>query len=582
MMPSIDKSAIAAKLNEAVPGAVMGEDAAAILINPDRLVEACLFLRDNPELRFDYLSNLTSVDYPDHFEVVYNITSTTFQGDTLTLKTPADKADPEVPSVVPVWLGANFQEREVWDLMGIRFKGHPNLKRILLWEGFYGHPLRKDWKEAYYEEPVKPFSSRWPEGHYQRAEDRARFGDNVNYPPDWDPETFQPVPDNVRLVDYAELREEVTPGLVTQPFIVNMGPQHPSTHGVFRMRLVLDGETVVALEPIMGYMHRNHEKIGERNAYIQNMPYTDRLDYVTSMANNLSYAVAVEKLTGIKPTERAEYIRVIMVELTRVMSHLASFGFLLNDLGAFFTPFLYALEEREFILDLFEMTSGSRMMCNYMRFGGVARDLPPEFLPMARDLVHNRLPRKVDEFDALLTNNEIIKVRCQGVGVLPHETAINYSASGPVLRASGVTYDLRRADPYSIYDRFDFKVISYPEGDTYARYLVRLGEIRQSLRILEQALKQIDDTAPGDILSVKKAWQIKPPKGEVYGRTETPKGELGFYIVSDGSPNPYRYHVRSPSFINLTPLEAMCKGHKVADVVAILGSIDITMGEVDR
>jgi NADH-quinone oxidoreductase subunit C/D len=197
-------------------------------------------------------------------------------------------------------------------------------------------------------------------------------------------------------------------------------------------------------------------------------------------------------------------------------------------------------------------------------------------------LVHNRLPRKVDEFDALLTNNEIIKVRSQGVGVLPRDLAISYSTSGPILRASGNSYDLRRADPYSIYDRFDFKVITRPEGDTYARYLVRLGEIHQSLRILEQALKQIDDTPPGDILSIKKAWQIKPAKGEFYGRTETPKGELGFYIVSDGSLSPYRYHVRSPSFINLTAMNEMCRGHKVADIVAVLGSVDITMGEVDR
>jgi NADH:ubiquinone oxidoreductase subunit D/NADH:ubiquinone oxidoreductase subunit C len=581
-MPDINKSAIAAKLNEAVPGAVVGEDAAGIILSSDKLIEACRYLHDAPELQLDYLTNLTSVDYPDRFEVVYNITSTMYQGGTLTLKVAAGKENPEVPSVYPVWRGADFQEREVWDLMGIRFSGHPNLKRILMWEGFVGHPLRKDWKEAYYEEPVKPFASRWPEGHHKRAEERVRFGDNVNYPAGWDPDTYQPVQDNVRLVDYAELREEVTAGLDTDPFVVNMGPQHPSTHGVFRMRIVLDGETVVALEPIMGYMHRNHDKIGERNVYIQNMPFTDRLDYVTSMANNLAYAITVEKLMGIKPTERAEYLRVIMVELTRVMSHMASFGWWLNDLGAFFTPLVYALEEREYILDLFEMASGSRMMCNYMRFGGVARDVPSEFLPMARELVHDRLPRKVDDMDALLTNNEIIKIRSQGVGVLPRDMAITYSASGPLLRASGVAYDLRRADPYSIYDRFDFKVITRPEGDLYARYLVRLGEIRQSLRILEQALKQVDDTAPGDVLSIKKAWQIKPPKGEVYGRAENPKGELGFYIVSDGTGNPYRYHVRAPAFINLTALGEMCRGHKVADVVAILGSIDITMGEVDR
>ncbi len=582
IMPVIDKTAIAAKINEAVPGAVAGEDAAGILLNRDKLIDACTYLRDAPEFQLDYLANLTSVDYPDRFEVVYHLASTALQGGTQTIKTAADQADPVVPSVFPVWRGADFQEREVWDMMGIRFTGHPNLKRILLWEGFNGYPLRKDWKEAYYEEPTKPFGSRWPEGVHNRAEGRVPFGDNLAYPAEWDPDTYRPVSDKVRVVDYAELREEVVGGLDTDQFVVNMGPQHPSTHGVFRMRLALDGETVVSVEPIIGYMHRNHEKIGERNVYIQNLPYVDRLDYVIAMANGMTYAHTVEKLMGIKPTERAEYIRVIMVELTRVMNHLASFGWWLNDLGAFFTPLVYALEEREFILDLFEMTSGSRMMCNYMRFGGVARDLPPEFLPLARALVNDRLPRKVAEFDTLLTNNEIIKVRSQGVGVLPRAMAVSYSAAGPVLRASGIAYDLRRADPYSIYERFDFKVISRTEGDTYARYLVRLGEIHESLKILQQALKQIDDTQPGDILSVKKGWQVRPPKGEVYGRTENPKGELGFYLVSDGTGSPYRYHVRAPAFINVTAMNEMCRGHKVADVVAILGSIDITMGEVDR
>lgn len=581
-MPVIDKAAIAAQINDAVPGAVAGEDAASILLNGDKLVETCRYLRDAPNLLLDYLANLTSVDYPDRFDVVYNLASTVLHGGTLTLKVQADKADPQVPSLCPVWEGANVQEREVWDLMGIRFTGHPNLKRILLWEGFNGHPLRKDWREAYFEEPTKPFNSRWPEGRHVRAEERALLGDNLELPADWDPNTYEPVGDSVRVADYAELREEVVGGTLTDPFVVNMGPQHPSTHGVLRLRLVLDGETVLNVEPILGYLHRNHEKIGERNAYIQIMPYTDRLDYVTSMANNLAYAITVEKLAGIKPTERAEYIRVIMAEFTRWMSHLAAIGWWLNDLGAVMTPMIYALEEREFILDLFEMASGSRMMCNYMRFGGVAHDLPAEFLPLARDLVSSRLPRATDQIDGLLTKNEIVRLRSEGVGVLPRDLALSLSCSGPMLRASGIGYDLRRADPYSIYDRFDFKVITRTEGDTYARYLLRMDEARQSLRILEQALKQIDDTQPGDILSVKKAWLIRPPKGEVYGRAENPKGELGFYIVSDGTGNPYRYHVRSPAFINLGAINEMCRGHKIADVVAIFGSIDTTMGEVDR
>ncbi|MFQ5342762.1 MAG: NADH-quinone oxidoreductase subunit D [Anaerolineae bacterium] len=362
--------------------------------------------------------------------------------------------------------------------------------------------------------------------------------------------------------------------------MVNMGPQHPSTHGVFQMRVVLEGETIIDLEPIMGYLHRNHEKIGERNLWLANMPYTDRLDYLTSMSNNLGYATAVEKLMGVEAPEYAEYIRIIMVELTRIVNHIWAIGFLLNDLGAFFTPALYAIEEREVILDLFEMTAGSRMMCNYMRFGGVAYDLPPEAWPMLKDLVYERIPRAIEEMDNYLTKNEILVERCRGVGILPADLAINYSAGGPVLRGSGVPYDVRRAQPYSIYDRFDFDVVSFPNGDVYDRYRVRVEEMRQSNRILKQALEQMPES--GEILAGRKGWQTRVPEGEVYGRIENPKGELGFYLVSDGRANPYRYHVRSPSFINITALGEMCKGHKVADVVAILGSIDIVLGELDR
>jgi NADH:ubiquinone oxidoreductase subunit D len=254
--------------------------------------------------------------------------------------------------------------------------------------------------------------------------------------------------------------------------------------------------------------------------------------------------------------------------------------FLLNDIGAFFTPMMYAIEERELMLDLFEMTTGSRLMCNYMRFGGVAYDLPPEFMPLANTLVHDRLPRAIDELDSYLTGNEIVLERMQGVGVLPPDLAVGLSTSGPVLRGSGIPYDVRRAEPYGIYDRFDWDIVTRPEGDIYARYMVRLGEMRQSLSIVQQALKTFPEG--GSILGGKKAWQVRVPEGEVYARVENPRGELGYYCVSDGKANPYRYHVRSPCFVNLTALAEMAKGHKVADTVAILGSIDIVLGEVDR
>ncbi|OUC09555.1 NADH dehydrogenase [Litorilinea aerophila] len=383
----------------------------------------------------------------------------------------------------------------------------------------------------------------------------------------------------------------------TDSIVINLGPHHPSTHGVFRMLARIEGETILALEPEMGYLHRNHEKIGERNTWLMNMPFTDRLDYINSMSNNLGYALAVEKLAGIEVPERAQYIRVIMAELTRIVNHMWSIGFILNDLGALQTPALYAIEEREMILDLFEEVSGSRMMCNYMRFGGVVRDLTPGWLERARYLVHERLPRALDELDHMLSGNEIVKARGRGVGYLSPQDLIALSVSGPMIRAAGIPYDIRKAEPYCIYDRFDFDIPTLSGSDVYDRYYIRLLEARESVKILKQAIRDIPggegDGAPayasatlnqgfGTIMGGKGGYTLRPPEGEVYQRIEAPKGELGFYLVSDGKPNPYRYHVRAPSFINLNALGPMSVGYKVADAIVILGAIDIVLGEVDR
>jgi NADH-quinone oxidoreductase subunit D len=336
---------------------------------------------------------------------------------------------------------------------------------------------------------------------------------------------------------------------------------------------------------VMGYLHRNHEQIAENMSYIGSMPYTDRLDYFNSMSNNFGYALAVEKLANLEVPEYADYIRVIMAELTRLVNHVSVIGFLLNDLGAFFTPVLYAFRERERILDIFEEVSGARMMCNYFRFGGVKLDLPPGTRESIRNIV-NKFPKFLDEFEALLSKNEILCMRCQNVGVLPAELAVNSSITGPMLRASGVNYDIRKVDHYSIYDRFDFRIPLGQKGDVYDRYYVRVLEMRESVKILDQALKQMPEK--GEICSkkmlpfLKAPRNFKPPVGEAYGRVEAPKGELGFYVVSDGSPQPWRYHVRAPSFINLTILEDLCLGHKLADAIIILGSVDIVLGEVDH
>lgn len=370
----------------------------------------------------------------------------------------------------------------------------------------------------------------------------------------------------------------------TKTVEVNLGPQHPSTHGVFRMIATLDGETIIKLKPVFGYLHRNHEQIAEGISYIANFPFTDRLDYFNAMSNNLGLAIAIEKLADIQVSERGEYIRVIMAELTRLVNHAAVTGFLLNDMGAFGTPLLYAFRERERILDLFEAASGSRMMCNYVRPGGVREDVPDGWLNEARKIV-GKFPKFLDQFERLLTDNEIIHQRTKQVGVLPKQLAVNAGITGPMLRASGVNYDIRKVDGYSIYSRFKFRVPMGEIGDVYDRFFVRILEMRESVLILEQALKDIPEgpaISPKGIALIKAPRTFKPKAGDAYGRIESPKGELGFYLVSNGTARAYRYHVRAPSFVNLTVLEDMCIGHKVADVVIILGSIDIVLGEVDR
>lgn len=569
-------------LEDAFPHAAQPAEYRGIAVTPDRLVDVATFLRD--ELGYTYLSCVTAVDYPRptprfpaRYEVVYNL----FLGQKgpVSLHVHADRTEPTIPSLTNVWPSANFQEREAWDLLGIRFSGHPDHRRILLWEGFHGHPLRKDWHEPYYEEDQKPFSSRFPDGKPVRAEERTALGRNVDFPPGWSTQTWQPTDEAqvYKLSDAYIASDQCAMG--TEEVVLNMGPQHPGTHGVLRLVACLDGETILRIEPNLGYLHRCHEKIGERNTWLGNMPYTDRLDYICSMYNNFGYAMAVEKLAGIEVPERTEYIRVIMGELTRVMNHFVSIGAFCNDMGIYFTAMLYGLTERELIIDLFEQVSGSRMMCNYFRFGGVAKDLPDEFVPMARELVFECFPRRIDEMETCLLDNEVFCARTTDTSVLPPEAAVAYGCTGPPLRGSGVPYDVRRAEPYSIYHEFDWDVVVHNNGDVIDRVLVRFSEMRESLRILRQALDRLPD---GPIQDVRVRSNTRIPQGEAYGRVEHPKGELGFYLVSDGGKNPYRYHIRTASFVNLGVLGELCRGNKIAHIVATLGSIDSTLGEVDR
>lgn len=383
--------------------------------------------------------------------------------------------------------------------------------------------------------------------------------------------------------------------------VINMGPQHPATHGVLRLVLRLDGETVVKCIPELGYLHRGYEKMAENMNYYDYIPHTDRLDYTANMCNNVAYVLAVEKLTGIEVPERATYIRMIVNELSRIMGHLVAVGTFALDVGAV-TAFMWTFREREFIQNIFDRIAGARFTTSYTRFGGVASDIDDEIISMIREFL-DRFEQSHDEFERLLNTNRIFVERLDGIGVLPKDKAIELGITGPNLRGSGVEYDIRRAAPYMFYDKMDFKVPVYNECDSLARYFVRVDEIKESIKILRQCMDQI---RPGQTLSndPKKVlphkdeiytkmeelihdfiivnFGINPPEGDTYFAVENPKGELGFYIVSNGSGHPWKMKIRSPSFCNIQALPIMCENQMISDVVAIIGSIDPVMGEADK
>jgi NADH-quinone oxidoreductase subunit D len=382
---------------------------------------------------------------------------------------------------------------------------------------------------------------------------------------------------------------------------INMGPQHPATHGVLQFILELDGETVVKSTPRIGYLHRGMEKLMEAKTYWQAQPLTDRLDYTSGMSNNLAYCLAVEKLLGIEIPKRAQYIRVMLCEMQRIAAHILWLSTHALDIGAM-TLFFYGFRERENCLKVLESVSGARLMPDYIRFGGLREDLPDGFMEAAKTFIED-FPRRIDEYETLLTQNIIWRKRTQNVGFLSAEDAISYGVTGPVLRASGVNYDVRKAYPYSSYDEFDFEIPLGTKGDVYERYLVRLQEMRQSVRIVMQALEKlpsgpINAAAPEFVPPAKELVQkdmaalirhfklmadgIKPPKGEAYASIESSKGELGFYIISDGTSKPYRVRIRPPSFLNVASIPKMIDGQLVADVVAAIGSVDVVLGEIDK
>lgn len=382
---------------------------------------------------------------------------------------------------------------------------------------------------------------------------------------------------------------------------VNMGPQHPSTHGVLRLVVDLDGETIADVRPDVGYLHRGVEKLAENRTYHQFIPLTDRLDYLAPLSNNLGYCLAVEKFFDVKIPERAEYLRVILAELTRIVSHLVWIATHALDIGAM-TVFIYAFREREYVLDLFEIATGQRMTSSWIRVGGIRDDVPDEFFDKLGKFI-SLIEERIDTYERLLSKNRIWLKRTKNVGFLSKEDALSYGVSGPMMRGSGIDFDLRRDEPYGIYDRFDFEVPVEQEGDVYARYLVRLKEMREAKGIIKQAMEGIPDGAimtddprvglPSHEEVYEKMEALirrfyivskgfKAPKGHTYGCVEAPKGELGYYIISDGDAKPYRLKIRAPSFVNLGAVPVMSKGGMLADLVAVIGSVDIVLGDIDR
>ncbi|GKS57079.1 NADH-quinone oxidoreductase subunit C/D 2 [Nitrospira sp.] len=548
-----------------------------------RIADIGRFLHDDPALAFDHITDVCSVDYPEaleRFEVVYHLLSLPHRH-RIRVKARVPEENPSLPTVTGIWRGADFMEREVYDLMGITFEQHPDLRRILMPEDFdEGYPLRKDfptegrgWRGTFpfiprLDEPAAELSQEIPE-----AEKRPYLAEA-----DTRPSTRR--------------REDL---------LLNMGPQHPSTHGVLRVVLELDGERIVKATPDLGYLHRGVEKLAEGLNYMQVIPHTDRLDYVCSMTNNYAYVRAVEKLVGIKIPERAEYVRTIVAETQRIIGHLFWLGTQALDIGAM-TVFFWTFRERETLLDIFEKLCGARLTLNYFRIGGVDSDFTPDLVARLKTFLDG-FYEHIAEYDSLIMNNRIWLGRTKDVAVISAEDAINFGLTGPTLRGSGVEYDVRKYEPYGAYDKVDWEVPVGKNGDTYDRYWIRMEELRQSCRIIRQCLDQMPQgpimadmpkVIPPPKQHVMRDMEslihhfiiftqgFKPPKGEAYCATEAPKGELGFFLVSDGSPRPYRMKIRAPSFIHMGAFDHMARGYLISDIITIFGTYDIVMGECDR
>ena len=539
------------------------QDMPTFLVERDRIVDVLRAFRDHEELTFNLPLDLFGVDYPrregGRFDVVYQLYSIK-NNERVRLKVRTDEGQP-VPSSLPVYKGFEWFEREAWDMYGIEFEGHPDLRRILCHEAFQGHALRKDYDPA----------QRW----LLTEKDVA---------------TLKPVvPPSEEHSDF----EQVT---------LNMGPSHPATHGTLRIAVTLDGETIVGADTEIGYLHRCFEKMSETHTYQQVIPFTDRLNYVSAIINNVGYCMTIEKMLGVEAPPRAKHILLILSEFMRIADHMVDIGANCVDIGAL-TNFWYLFQPREELYSLIESCCGARLLPSYTRIGGLAIDAPDDFLERSQRLI-NQIPKHIDDVDRLLTKNRIFRERMENVGTISQEDAIAWGFTGPCLRSTGVPYDVRRANPYLGYETYDFDIPVASAGDNYARYEVRMEEMRQSVRIIQQA---IDRGMPDGPVIVNDPYialppkekvynemesliyhfklimhGIQPPVGEAYCQVEGANGELGFYVVSDGTKNPYRVRCRPPCFAIYQAFRQMITGGTIADVIATLGTLNIIAGELDR
>ncbi len=579
---SEDITRLVERFGEDILASGLQYDQQIIYVKPERLVELAEFARTDEKLQYEALIDITAVDRSQlpidagaaRFHTVSQLRSYTRKQHLMIVCPVGDNENPVAPSLAGVYQGAIWPEREAYDLMGVRFEGHPDLRRILMPNHWPNHPLRKDVPVGGEE---VPFTLTWSDPEF------ATLG--------------------TQILPAESIAPEVPPGMSRENMIINMGPHHPSTHGVLRLVVELDGESVLNVDPDVGYLHSGFEKTGETKRYKDFVYYTDRMDYLSGMANNFGYVLAVEKLLGIDIPSRAQVIRIIMVELQRIASHLLWLATHALDVsGTGMSILMYATRERERILDLFEMACGARLTVSYIRVGGVWRDLPEAFMANLAEFI-KVMPTKIDEYEDMLTKGPVWDVRLQGIGVLTRDEVINMGLTGPMLRGSGVDWDLRRDMPYGGYENYDFKVPVATEGDCFARYVVRMEEMRQSLRIIEQAMKNLPDgpyktedrkvsLPPRAELDVSMEALIHHfklmtegflvPPGMVYHGIESSKGEFGIFLYSDGSAKPYRVHIHGPSFNNLFAVSKMSKGGMLSDIVTNIGSIDIVLGDVDR